>query len=222
MGQDLLTPSQRRVLSLLAREPSFLEHFYFTGGTPLAAYYLNHRHSEDLNFFSETEIDLIWLNALKGRLKDELKADEAAIRQSFNRNLLFFNFGSELLKTEFTYFPFARIESPRLIAGIKVDSLKDIAVNKFFTIYQKPAARHFIDLYLILQKGETAWADLPKLARIKFDTPIDPIQLGAQLVTAESISDMPRMVIDLAEEEWRNFFLAKAAGLKKQIAAPHP
>lgn len=218
MGKDLLAARQKRVISLLSQESSFLEHFYFTGGTPLAAYYLNHRYSEDLDFFSEEEIDLIWLNALRERLKRELKADEATIRQSFNRNLLFFNFGSELLKTEFTYFPFKQIENPQLIDGIRVDSLKDIAVNKFFTIYQKPAARHFIDLYLILKKGATAWGELPELARIKFDTPIDPIQLGAQLVSAESISDMPRMVINLDEEEWRNFFLEKAKGLKRQIS----
>lgn len=218
MGKDLLTAQQQRVLALLSQEPSFLEHFYFTGGTPLAVYYLKHRYSEDLDFFSETEIDLVWLNALRERLKRELQADEATVRQSFNRNLLFFNFGSELLKTEFTYFPFKQIENPQLIDGSRVDSLKDIAVNKFFTIYQKPAARHFIDLYLILKRGEVTWEELPQLARLKFDTPLDLIQLGAQLVTAEDISDLPKMMVKLDEKEWRGFFLDKAKGLESQIS----
>lgn len=218
MGKDILTPRQKEILGFLARDLGFTQNFYFTGGTPLAAYYLNHRYSEDLDFFSRQEIDLIWLNSLKGQIKELVKADEVRLNQSFNRNLIFFNFGEGVLKTEFTLFPFESIDPPVIISGIKIDSLKDIAVNKFFTLYQKPAARHFMDLYLILKRKEFTWEDLGKLARIKFDTAIDPIQLGAQLVTAETISDLPKMIIKLEEKEWRGYFLDRAKELKTQIS----
>lgn len=33
--------------------------FYFTGGTPLSAFYLFHRLSEDVDLFSEEEINLL-------------------------------------------------------------------------------------------------------------------------------------------------------------------
>lgn len=218
MGKDILTPNQKQVLNLLSRDQNFIDHFYFAGGTPLAVYYLNHRYSEDLDFFSQDEIDFIWLNSLKEKIKKQIGAGEATINQSFNRNLVFFGLGEEILKTEFTHFPFEPIDPPVVISGIKTDSLKDIAVDKFFTLYQKPAARHFIDLYLILKRKEFVWEDLAKLARIKFDTAIDPIQLGAQLTTAETISDLPRMIINLDEKDWRGYFLEKAKELKDQIS----
>jgi len=146
-----------------------------------------------------------------------LGADSVDIQQSFNRNLVFLTFGREILKTEFTYFPFTQLDSPKNIDGIKVDSIKDLAVNKFFTIYQQPSSRHFIDLYLILKKYQFEWEELPKLARLKFDTVIDPIQLGSQLTTAQDIQELPRMLIDLPENEWRTFFIDRAKGLKKEI-----
>ncbi|MBI4652722.1 hypothetical protein HY750_00505 [Candidatus Kuenenbacteria bacterium] len=55
------------------------------------------------------------------------------------------------IKMEFTYFPFIRIEKKEKVGNLYIDSLLDIAVNKIFTIYQKPRSRDFIDLYFILQ-----------------------------------------------------------------------
>lgn len=50
---------------------------------------------------------------------------------------------------------------------MSIDSLKDIAVNKLFTIYQNPRGRDFYDIYFILKK-QTEWSleQLIKLARI--------------------------------------------------------
>lgn len=223
MDQSILTPTQKQLLILLSREPNFTSNFYFTGGTALAEYYLNHRYSEDLDFFSERTIDTLWLTTLANKIKQELGADKIDIEQSFNRNLVFFTFSKEVLKTEFTYFPFVNIEKPRVLANksapnkIEIDSLIDLAVNKFFTIYQNPQARHFIDLYLITKSGKIKWEQLAKLSRVKFDTVIDPIQLGSQLVAAQYLKDIPRMIIKLKNEEWRNYFLRRAKELKKKI-----
>ncbi|MDO8639666.1 MAG: nucleotidyl transferase AbiEii/AbiGii toxin family protein [bacterium] len=217
MAKIILSPLQRKVLSILASDNNFTQNFYFTGGTVLANYYLHHRLSEDLDFFSEKEIDVFWLSILTKRIKEITKADKIDAQQSFNRNLVFFIFGEDVLKTEFTYFPFVQIEKPQIIDGLKIDSLIDISVNKFFTIYQKPSARHFIDLYLILKKKEIKWEELFKMARIKFDVAIDPIQLGSQLMMAEQAEDMPKMIIKLDKKEWQNYFLRKARELKIKI-----
>ena len=93
----------------------------------------------------------------------------------------------------------------------------DIAVNKFFALYQKPTSRHFIDLYLILKTKKVVWANLSSLARVKFDTNIDSLQLGSQLTTAKTISDLPRLLNELPEALWRNFFIKKALELKKDV-----
>ena len=91
----------------------------------------------------------------------------------------------------------SQINKPAIKNGVPTDSELDIAVNKFFTIYQKPSARHFIDLFLLLSKNKYSWKQLKKLARIKFDTNIDPIQLGSQLTKAGDIADLPKMLIEL-------------------------
>lgn len=217
MGKTILTAIQQKALSYIASDTVVNNNFYLSGGTALTAYYLHHRLSEDLDFFSESEIDITWLNALSKKIKSTIGASNKDIQQSFNRNLVFFTIGKSILKTEFTYFPFTQVEKPMISNKLRVDSLLDIAVNKFFTIYQKPASRHFIDLYCILQESEIRWENVAKLARIKFDTVIDPLQLGSQLITANTIGQLPHMIKPVKEVVWRSYFLNKAKELKGDI-----
>ncbi|HCX89971.1 hypothetical protein COV53_02160 [Candidatus Gottesmanbacteria bacterium CG11_big_fil_rev_8_21_14_0_20_37_11] len=216
--KTILNGIQKRILSILCSNRLFTNNFYLTGGTALSEYYLHHRLSEDLDFFCFREVDKLWLSIISNKIKRVLSADKLDILESFNRNLVYFTVKKRVVKTEFTYFPFEQIETPLIISGLKIDSLTDIAVNKFFTIYQNPSSRHFIDLYLILMKYKYSWSKLEELARIKFETAIDPIQLGSQIMKAEKIEDYPKMLIPLSEIKWRKYFVKKAALLKHKIA----
>ena len=218
MEQTILTPTQQKAQKVIARDPIVKKQFYLTGGTALSEYYLHHRLSEDLDFFSEFEVDPLWLTSFAKTIKSHIQATKVDIQQTFNRNLIFFTVGKELLKTEFTCFPFTQVEKPQQRNELAVDSLIDIAVNKFFTIYQQPASRHFIDLYCILEIAPFHWEDLSKLARTKFDVVIDPIQLGSQLVTAKTVSQLPNMIKKIKEDVWRTFYLKKAQELKNKIS----
>jgi len=217
MGKTILTPKQQKALNTIAADSMISKQFYLTGGTALSEYYLRHRLSEDLDFFSEKEIDPVWLTSLAKKIKPEVGASTMDIQQSFNRNLVFFTIAHTVLKIEFTYFPFMPIDTPMTMNHLKIDSLLDIAVNKYFTIYQQPASRHFIDLYCILQKTKFRWKELGKLAGIKFDVVIDPLQLGSRLITAKTIGQLPNMIIPVNEQDWRTYFLKKAAELKTDI-----
>ncbi len=55
---QILTAEQKAFLDLVSQEKYLCERFYFTGGTALAEFYLQHRPSEDLDLFSEKEIYL--------------------------------------------------------------------------------------------------------------------------------------------------------------------
>lgn len=207
----ILTEHERRVLELVSNEPAITRAFYLTGGTALAEFYLHHRLSEDLDFFSEEEIDVQAISALFKKIQATAGITKITYEQSFNRNLFFLHISDDALKTEFTYFPFARIERGRFEGALAIDSLLDIAVNKLFTIHQKPRSRDFIDLYCILQRHPgLSLDDLKEKAQIKFDHYLDPLQLAAQFVKASELKDYPRMLIDLREEEWQRFFLAEA------------
>jgi predicted nucleotidyltransferase component of viral defense system len=218
MAKDILTARQNKFLSLLSKNKPISKGFYLTGGTALAAYYLKHRYSEDLDFFSENEIEILSINVFLKEIKSALGIKEVDFQQSFNRNLFFLHTKSETLKVEFTYFPFHQIESPDKKDGVYVNSLTDIAVDKAFTIAQNPRARDFIDLYYILKANkELSFEKLVKMARAKFDWHIDPIQLGTQLLKAKDIKDLPRMIKKLNHQDWRDFFVAKAKSLSDNI-----
>lgn len=101
---------------------------------------------------------------------------------------------------------------------MSIDSLKDIAVNKLFTIYQKPRGRDFYDLYFIFKKQpELTLEKLIKLARIKFDFNIDILQLGTNLTKSKLISDDPILKKKINQLFIKDFFLNEAKKLKNNF-----
>lgn len=217
MKIEILTQNQIAVLGKINGNNFLTNNFYLTGGTALAAFYLEHRYSEDLDFFSENEFDILNLDIFFNKIKKELNISKIDFQQSYNRNLFFLYFGKEILKTEFTYFPFKRMQEGKFDNNIQVDSLLDIAVNKLFTIYQRSKARDYIDLYFICRQEKFLIRDLIKKAKIKFDWHIDPIQLGAQFIKASEAKDYPRMIKKIENKKWQVFFIKEAKKLKNNI-----
>lgn len=219
MDVEILTTKQRAFLRAMSAVDFLAQNFYLSGGTALAAFHLHHRFSDDLDFFSEQEIDLLNLNLSIRRLKKTLGITAIDFQQSFNRNLFFCRFPREVLKVEFTFFPFPRLEKSSSVHGIAVDSLIDIAVNKLLTIYQRTQARDYIDVYWICQKKKYPISDLVKKAKVKFDWHIDPLQLGTQFVKATEAKDFPRLIKKIPLTQWQDFFIREAKKLKNKIIA---
>ena len=217
MEPQILDEHQTAFLKTAGDIPFLADNFYLTGGTPLSAFYLFHRYSEDMDFFSEHEIDMLNLNIAIKKIQETLRPSKIDFQQSYNRNLFFLHFNEEILKAEFTYFPFPRIEEGSSKNGIPIDSLLDIAVNKLFTIYQRTAARDYIDLYCICKEHGYAIQDLIAKAKIKFDWHIDALQLGTQFVKAEEAQDYPRLIKDIQPKAWQTFFIGEAKKLRPDI-----
>jgi len=218
--KSILTPRQKLLVRLFSSNPNIKKHFYLSGGTALAEHYLHHRFSEDLDFFTEEEVDPMSIQVFIKDIAKKAGIKKLDFQQSFNRNLVFLHFKDEVIKTEFTYYPFAQLESPKEIDGIYVDSLIDIAVNKTFTIYQKPRSRDFIDLYVIMKQQSWIFSNLRKKATMKFDTHIDPLQMAQQLLEADHLEDFPRMIVPLKPKEWRDFWKQEADKLKSEALLP--
>ena len=214
---SILSENQRLLLTLLSEDAPICKTFYLSGGTALAEFYLHHRFSEDLDFFSEEEFESEDVSAVLKKIQKAAGIIRVRYEQSFNRNLFFLELEKEEIKTEFTYFPFPRIEQKKKIGNLSIDSLIDIAVNKVFTIYQKPRSRDYIDLYCIMKRESWTIADLVRKARIKFDYHIDPLQLGAQFVKAQELKDYPRMLILIDDSAWQGFFLEEAKRLSPEV-----
>jgi len=218
MKEEVLTSRQVSFLEKVGQNRSLAENFYLTGGTALAAFYLAHRYSEDLDFFSEKEFDALPIDIFLKQIKGGLGAKKIDYQQSFNRNLFFLEYNKkEVLKTEFTFFPFPRLEQGPAKFGLSVDSLLDIAVNKLFTIYQRSQARDYIDLYCICKERRLRLDDLIKKAKLKFDWHIDPLQLGTQFTKAGEAKDFPRLIKKINHKDWQKFFVNEAKKLRNQI-----
>lgn len=217
MRKRVLKDRQKAFLKVFSEKKEFAKQFYFTGGTALVAFYIPYRTSEDLDFFSKQEIDVSQILVFLKASKKDLKYKELDLNTSFNRNLVHLKFQKGVLKLEFTYFPFPQLEKPVVKNNIKVDSITDIAVNKLFTIYQKPRSRDFMDLYMINKKYNYEISNLVKKAKLKFDWHVDPIKLGSQFFKASKLKDYPKLLGKLDHKKWQEFFRKEAKKLENKI-----
>lgn len=215
--KQVLSDNQKSFLKVFSEEKDLSNIFYLTGGTALAAFYLPYRISEDLDFFSEEEICLNSILIFLKSKKKVLSYKKFDFNTSFNRNIIQLQYKSDALKLEFTYFPFSQIEKPVIKNKIKIDSVLDIAVNKLFTIYQKPRSRDFMDLYMINRKYNYQIKDLIKKAKLKFDWHVDPLKLGSQFLKASQLKDYPRLLKKLDHRKWQEFFQKEAKKLETKI-----
>lgn len=220
MGKKIIitTPQQERFLKFIANQPFLVKSFYFTGGTALSKFYLQHRFSEDLDFFSQKEYTPEKISPFIYKAKKDLGFKKFDYQQSFNRHIFHLIFSpKKFLKLEFTYFPFPQIEEPEEKDGVFVDSLTDIVVNKVFTIAQKPRGRDFFDLYVAFSKNKNLDIfDLLKKARAKFDWHIDWLQFGGQLLKVKELKDDPIIRgVSFEPKKIVNFFL----NLSREIGA---
>lgn len=185
----------------------------------MAAFYLHHRLSEDLDFFNENEeVNLRVITQILGKFKKKIKITKIEQRSIFGIHNFFFHFpDKEVLKVDFSYYPFPRIAKGIKFKNIIVDSDYDIAVNKVHTIAMQPRARDYIDIYFLVKEKDYSFMDLLMKAKAKFDWHIDPVQLGTQLLQAQHVKDFPRMLKKINHQEWQDFFVREAKRLEREV-----
>lgn len=213
---QILTLIQLNFLNKLS-DSTLCKNFTLSGGTALTGFYLPYRYSEDLDFFSKQEVDPTTIITFLKSNKKQLGYLTFDSNTSFNRQLFFLKYKNTILKTEFTYYPFPNIDDLNNYKKIAIDSTLDIAVNKLFTIYQKPRSRDFIDLYIICNRKGYSVSQLAKKARKKFDWQIDPIKLGTQFLLSTELTDYPHLIEKIKDTQWQEFFRNEEKKLKPQI-----
>lgn len=204
----------------LFKETPLAQRFYLGGGTALSEYYLQHRLSKDLDFFTQEEIEIKDLQKFIHLLANKTEAKKIEFQQGFALNTFFLTGKNEKIKQkiDFGQYPFASIIPPQKREGILVESLYDIAVDKTQTIITRPRLRDFIDLYFIFQKEES-W-NFPELVRKsfeKFEIKADALQIGQNLLQVKTLADMPIMLKKVDLKKVRTFFLGEIKRLEGEI-----
>ncbi len=140
-SESLPLKTAQLVKLLQEKRPSFLNHFYLSGGTALALQ-LNHRESIDLDFFSPQDFDPIQIQS-----QLEVFGKLSSLEVSENTLNTFLK-GAQL---QFLGYPYPLLKPAIDWQGIKVSSIIDIACTKLQTISQRGSKKDFIDFYFLLQ-----------------------------------------------------------------------
>lgn len=214
MGQLVLTDDQKKVLALIGSEEN-LSDFYLSGGTALAAFYFEHRYSDDLDFFTSGQVDTVFLTGFMRKVADSLGAKNVRFEKLYDRRQFFLEMDYGDLKIEFTKYPFKQFETPGVLAGVKVDSLRDVSSNKLMAMLDRFDPKDFVDLYYILQNRDIQ--DLKSDAEKKFGNVIEDIFLGGELAKVMRIEALPRMTKDLEVADLKSFFENVSKTLKPTI-----
>lgn len=219
MGKTILTPKQLNFLELAASEKQITKRFYLTGGTALSEFYLKHRLSEDLDFFTETaEVEPGVVEPFLHKISPQLTVVDIKHTQFLGlfSYVLIFKDHSQL-KVDFNYYPFPRIDKGVKFKDIDIDSIYDIAANKLHTLFMKPRARDYVDLYFIVKEKRYTIEKLILDAKAKFDWHIDRVNLASQFLRAKDFTDYPRMLVPFGQKDMEEYFLDEAKKLEKEI-----
>ena len=223
MGQSVLSDFQKIAIAVFS-ETTLAKKFYLAGGTALAEFYLRHRKSEDLDFFTEEELNSNELERFVNLIGKHVPLRKVEFQHGFGLYTYFFYPKNESIKhkIDFGQYPFSLIERPKRFGRLQVETLHDIAVDKAHTISVRPRLRDFVDLYFIFQeKNEWKLKNLLQKAFEKFGIKVDPLQLGENLFQVKNLEDMPIMLKRFDRHKMGEFFLTEARKLETGIWLGH-
>jgi hypothetical protein len=151
-GRGLLTPVQRAFLSAFAELPD-QSSFYLTGGTALAEYYLGHRLSFDLDFFTAEDALILPFSYQVETLAQHHSMQISVVRRFATYVEYLVATNNESLRVDLALDSPFRFESPLPSEyGVQINAFADLKVDKLLAFYGRADPRDAVDLYFILQQ----------------------------------------------------------------------
>lgn len=213
---NILTPLQRRFLAAFS-QTALQRDFFLTGGTALAHFYLQHRLSEDLDFFTEIPGAVARvrpvLNSLANTLTGSLK-----VRREYETFLeVILSTESDKVRCDFALTSPFRLQPTQLAPefDIQIDSLLDIACNKFSALFDRHEGKDFVDVYFLCQEF-MPFDDLVANTQKKH-VGLDEYWLARALENVALVEKLPRMLKPLDLPTMQHFFNEQLARLMKRI-----
>jgi predicted nucleotidyltransferase component of viral defense system len=229
MPDSILTPLQHKVLTSFFQNDLGRRGYYLTGGTALAEFYLHHRHSDDLDFFTRKQdrldqdfryfLDLIpslGLTISSNTMSGEYLKLFVRIEGS----------NQEELKIEFARDVPALMAQSIVRDGMVIDSFEDIAINKICAVLSRQPSepKDFYDLYFILKESQFTLDYLISRAREKealLDTEDGVLLFAANLLSVQNLKLMrelePKIIKPVSAEELHDFLFPLATELSQRF-----
>lgn len=171
---EVLYPAQDRILRTIGQIDT---PFYLTGGTALGRFILNHRFSDDLDFFVNAVPDF---HVQVEKVLNGIQANHAGLKVSVQQDSFVRAFVGEPgveVKLEFVNDVKYRVDIPvPTELGIKIDNWQNILSNKI-TALSRIAAKDFADVFFLAVRYPFNWEVMINYARSK-DAWIDEIAVS--------------------------------------------
>lgn len=216
MGKTILTPNQHLLLDEATRSQIITDNYYLTGGTALSEFYFQHRYSEDLDFFSETEINekniAAWIQKVTKKLNVKVQFETLTGQLIYH-----IAFPRDTVTIDFAYFPFSVLGSYKKYKNLRISSIEDIAANKLQAILTRVRGRDYFDLYEIVTRGYQSVEQIRRNYRLKYDVHIPDEQIARSFAKVLDAKDMPRFLENVNWKEVEEFFLSEVKKLEPKI-----
>ncbi len=222
---QIINDAQETVLRRFPKVPES-EQFYLVGGTALSLFYLKHRRSNDLDFFTAAE-ELI--DPFSRRLEERLRTDDGmeVQRQRGFRSFveLTVQKGKETTLIHLAQDAPFRFKSTVVFPGypnLRVENLEDLAAGKFLALFGRATLRDFIDIYALIQGGHFRPEELIERAKKK-DPGFDLYWLGVAFERIKTFQrDAPELLMLLQPvpfQELSGFFDRWRKELSKDLTS---
>lgn len=183
----------------------------------MSEFYLHHRLSEDLDFFTEGEFSEREIDDFIARIcrKLDISTKKETHMGHIAHYLQFKNSGP--LKIDFVHQPFKQLEHGMYWNKLRVASLWDITIDKVYTIFNRVASRDFVDLYFTIQKEKYNWNQIIDALEEKYQAHFDRMSLMTRFPVVKDVQDFPTMLVSFDRKRMEEYFLHEVKKMEGEI-----
>jgi len=167
--------------------------FFLTGGSALGLFDLDHRRSYDLDLFTCEQVEGKEVQGLVQHTASRIGAECAALRTAPDFHRFRLTRGEEREVIDVVVDRSPQLDAvKREIAGIRVDTVREMIANKLTTLLSRTELKDVVDLYFLEQAGHDLLAAIPD-ARTK-DGGWDPAVVS-MLLSDLRVTETPAWMI---------------------------
>ncbi len=189
-----LTGTQRILLETFFASDPITQHFYLSGGTALAGFYLHHRLSDDIDLFTR---EAAQISHIRPVVQASIRTCglEITERRETDEMLEYKVHGDPhpthpMRKVDVVQDTPPVFALPLLHGVIRVDALLSIAVNKVAAIFSRSdEVKDYVDLYYILNTQPLTLDPLLPMAAQK-DLGFDELRFAANLAEVSELKGL--------------------------------
>lgn len=202
----ILTSLQKKFL-LTFFSSSLGNKFFLSGGTALSEFYLQHRLSRDLDFFTLDQglnFDFVGAEIDKLARALDLKTKNQVSSPTFLQYI--FHYQKKPLKIDVIKDVPVHFGKIRKIKGVRVDSLENIALGKLLALFGRTDAKDFIDFYFLIKKKNLNFDSLFKKAKKK-DLGLNKFYFANMIAEVKNLKYFPKTIKPFDKKDLQRFYL---------------